>query len=286
MFRVPIFPSSYPPFKTLKIHTMTKTFLFKSTFAVAFAAILTNCNQAPKEANTDTAAAADTTAMAATPAMNVLSDQEKQEGWELLFDGTSLNGWHSFGTQAVGNRWKVEEGAIMLDGSMPKPEGMVDSDIATANEYGDFELRLEWKIDTCGNSGIIYRATESSEYKTAWETGPEMQLQDDKCHPDKNAEKHNVGDLYDVVAGTDKVIKPALEWNEARVLVQGNHVEHWLNGKKVLEAELNTAEWKKMVAASKWKEYPDYSLAKQGRIVLQEHGSQIWFRNIKIKKIG
>jgi hypothetical protein len=269
---------------------MTKAFLLKSFFAIALTAILTSCNQTPKTAQeTDgaTAEVADTNATTGENApANTLSEQEKLEGWELLFDGTSLNGWHSFGTQTVGARWKVADGTIMLDPSTPKPEGEVDSDIATANEYGDFELRLEWKIDTCGNSGIIYRATEAPKYKTAWETGPEMQLQDDQCDPARNSEKHNVGDLYDVVVATNKPVKPALEWNEARVVAKGNHVEHWLNGNKILEAELGTDEWKKMVAASKWKAYPDFSLPRQGRIVLQEHGSRVWFRNVKIRKIG
>lgn len=259
---------------------MKLTPLFVAAFWGVFViTIFTACgNKAPKEA-------------AAQPSdnqHNTLTAAEKQEGWILLFDGTTLNGWRNFNKQTIGSSWKVEDGTLLLD-AQKDPNGHWQSadggDITAGGVFADFELRLDWKIDTCGNSGIIYRAVEAEKYNDPWQTGPEMQILDNKCHADANIEKHRAGDFYDVVACSQETVKPALEWNEARVVAKGNHIEHWLNGVKVVEVEMGTAAWKQLLAASKWKDHPDFSLSPQGLVVLQDHGNRVWFRNIKIKKL-
>ncbi len=224
----------------------------------------------------------------ADTAMNTLTETEQAEGWELLFDGKTLNGWRKYGAQTIGVSWKVDDGAIYLDAQQDPKGGWQAADggdITTDGVYGDFELRLEWKIDSCGNSGIIYRSVESDKYQYAWQTGPEMQVLDNACHPDAKILKHRAGDLYDVVSCSQETVKPAGEWNEVRLVAQGNHVEHWLNGVKVVDVEMGNDAWKKLLKQSKWKEHPDFSTAKEGHIVLQDHGNKVWYRNIKIKRL-
>jgi cytochrome c len=219
---------------------------------------------------------------------NTLSAAEQKEGFKLLFDGKSLNGWRNFNKKTIGKSWTVQGGTILLD-AKKDPTGNWQSadggDITTNEEYADFDLRLEWKIDPCGNSGIIYRATESSKYEHAWHTGPEMQIQDDACHPDGKTEKHQTGDLYDVLGAKYTVSKPAGDWNTVRIVAKGNRIEQWQNGRKIIDTELGTAEWKKLVSESKWKDYPDFGKPRKGHIVLQDHGNRVWFRNIRIKTL-
>ena len=219
---------------------------------------------------------------------NSLTTKEQKEGFKLLFDGNSLQGWRNFNKKAIGTSWVVSEGAILLD-AKKDPSGNWQSadggDITTDKEYADFDLRLEWKIEPCGNSGIIYRAVESNQYEHAWHTGPEMQIQDDACHPDGRTEKHQVGDLYDMVGSKYATAKPAGAWNQVRIVVKGNKIEQWLNGRKLVATEVGTKDWNQLIAQSKWKEYPDFGKAKKGHIVLQDHGNRVWFRNIKIKEL-
>ncbi len=223
------------------------------------------------------------------PALNTLTGEEQEAGWELLFDGTTLNGWRNFGKQGIGSSWKVQDDAIYLDAQKDPNGGWQAADggdITTDGVYADFELQIEWKIAPCGNSGIIYRSVESDKYQYAWQTGPEMQVLDNECHPDAKIEKHRAGDLYDLVAVSEETVKPVGEWNAVRLVVQGSRVEHWLNGVKVVDIEMGTDQWRKMLANSKWKDFPDFSTAREGHIVLQDHGDPVWFRNIKIRRIG
>lgn len=220
--------------------------------------------------------------------MNMLTAAEKRDGWILLFDGKTLDGWRSYKKQTVGSDWKVQEGTIVLeqqkDASGKRIPGN-GGDITAGGEFADFELKLDWKIDNCGNSGIIYRAIEAEKYNYPWQTGPEMQIVDNACHPDAKIEKHRAGDFYDVVKSSKENVKPALEWNSIRIVAKGNHIEQWQNGEKVIDVQMGTEEWKALLKASKWKDYPDFSLAPKGLIVLQDHGDRVWFRNIKIKKL-
>lgn len=221
--------------------------------------------------------------------MNMLTEAEKRDGWQLLFDGKTLNGWRTYNKQTVGSDWKVQDGTLVLDAAKDASGKRVPGnggDITAGGEFVDFELQLDWKIDSCGNSGVIYRSVESSKYHSPWQTGPEMQILDNDCHPDAKIHKHRSGDFYDVVASSKETANPARQWNSIRIVAKGNHIEQWQNGVKVIDVQMGTDEWKNMLKTTKWKDHPDYSLAPKGLIVLQDHGDKVWFRNIKIKKLG
>lgn len=221
-------------------------------------------------------------------AMNTLTPSEVQDGWKLLFDGKTTNGWHNFNKSTIGSSWKVVDGTLMLDarqnpdGHWQAPDG---GDILAEGEYENFELNLDWKIAPCGNSGIIYNVIESPKYEYVWQTGPEMQVLDDVCHPDTRFSSHRAGDLYDLIPCKYVTVKPAGEWNKVRIIKNNGHVEHWLNGVKVVEYDMYTDEWLKMIANSKFRDMPDFGRAKKGKIALQDHGDRVWYRNIRIKSL-
>lgn len=217
---------------------------------------------------------------------NTLSAAEKASGWKMLFDGKSTRGWRNFKKQAIGGAWKVQDGALTLD--VQKKDGWqaaAGGDIITEGEYQDFDFRLEWKIAACGNSGIIFNVVESEEFDYVWKTGPEMQVLDNTCHPDAKITKHRAGDLYDLVSAKPETVKPAGEWNQVRILSKGGKVRFWLNGKKVVQFAMFTPEWQQMIAGSKFKDMASFGQYKKGHIALQDHGDQVWFRNIKIKEL-
>ncbi len=151
-------------------------------------------------------------------------------------------------------------------------------------QYENFELSLEWKIDSCGNSGIMYNVVEDAKYKTPWLTGPELQIIDNDCHPDAKHVKHRAGDFYDLIAANKETVK-AHDWNEARIVANKGKMEFWLNGNKSVEVTMHTPEWDALVAGSKFKSMPDFGKATKGHIVLQDHGDKVSFRNIKIREI-
>ncbi len=220
---------------------------------------------------------------------NQLSAAEKKGGWILLFDGKSTKGWHNYGTTTVGERWKIEDGALYLDVSDKEKNGVQlkgGGNLISDGEYENYELRLEWKIAKCANSGIIYNLQENpGKYSQPWMTGPEMQILDNDCHPDAKIEKHRSGDLYDLITGTPQTVKPVGEWNKIRLICKGDYVEHWQNGKKILSTTMGTPAWDEMLKNSKWKNYPDFGKFRKGKIGLQDHGDGVWFRNIKLKKL-
>ncbi len=235
-----------------------------------------NMNQIPQNANGQVLANQ-------AIADNTLSDWEKTQGWASLFDGQSLNGWHNYGKQKVeGNAWIIDNGAICLNPA----EGVNGGDILTASEYENYEFSLEWKLSRCGNSGIFYNVMESDKYHSGWQTGPEMQILDNTCHEDALYEKHRAGDLYDLIACKYETVKPAGEWNKIRIIMNHGHLEHWLNGVKVVETQLWTPQWAALIAKSKFKDYKDFGAMRRGRISLQDHGNKVWFKNIKIKELG
>lgn len=218
---------------------------------------------------------------------NTLTDEEKNDGWQLLFDGTSTNGWHKYGEPAAGAAWKVTDGELHLDAS-EKQDWQIKGggDIVTDEEFENFHLKLEWKIDTCGNSGIIFLIHEdSTKYKWAWHTGLEMQILDNACHSDAKISKHRAGDLYDLISCSKETVKPALEWNAVEIKHVNGKLDFWLNGEPVVSTTIGDDNWKNMLKNSKWKDYPDFSIYKKGKIALQDHGNHVWFRNIKIKKL-
>ncbi len=220
---------------------------------------------------------------------NELTEAEKAAGWALLFDGKSMNGWHNYGKTTIGKSWIIDENAIHLH-AVPNPSGDWQApdggDILTADAYENYELELDWKIGACGNSGIIYNVVEDpAKYDYVWKTGPEMQVLDNSCHPDARIHKHRAGDLYDLIPCKYETVKPAGEWNHVRLVNNKGKVEHWLNNRKLVEYDMNSPEWPKLIAGSKFKDMPDFGKSKKGRISLQDHGNLVWYKNVKIKKL-
>src|SRR5690606_17556850 len=174
--------------------------------------------------------------------------------------------------------WVMEDGALALT-----MEG--GGDIVTRESYADFELVLEWRVAPCGNSGIFYRGgDESRDY--IWETAIEMQVLDDACHPDREFPSHRAGAVYDLYVPAEDVVRPAGEWNEARILADGPHVEHWLNGVKIAEYEQGSDDWNARVAASKFNAMPGFGTHSAGPIGLQDHGDLVWYRHIRIRPLS
>jgi hypothetical protein len=218
-----------------------------------------------------------------TFSQNTLTKKEEKEGWKLLFDGKTTSGWRNFNSDKVGEGWKVADGTLYLDKSVTQREER--GDIMTHDEYENYELSLEWKIDSCGNSGIIFNVVEDPKYRATYLTGPEMQVLDNTCHPDAKIEKHRAGDLYDLIKCNKETVKPAGQWNQVRLISKNSKYEFWLNGTKVVQFTMHTPEWDAMVAASKFKTMPDFGKATKGHIALQDHGDRVWYRNIKIKQL-
>jgi len=260
---------------------MIKNIVIASSCLALFA-----CNN---ESGNSEAKEADTTTTNATPAdmNNTLTDEQKKEGWQLLFDGTSTSGWHKYGNTPAGTSWKVADGTLYLDAS-DTLNGKIRSggDIVTDNEYENFELNLEWKVDTGANSGIIFYVNEdSAKYEWPWNTGMEMQVLDNDRHPDAKIPKHRAGDLYDLISCSKETVKPALEWNKAGIRALNGKLDLFLNGENVVSTTLWDDNWKKLIAGSKFKAMPNFGTFKKGRIALQDHGNKVWYRNIMIKKL-
>jgi hypothetical protein len=208
-------------------------------------------------------------------AMNTLTAAEKAAGWKLLFDGKTITGWRGFRTPTPPTGWKA------VDGLLVRQSG--GGDLMTVDQYGDFELSLDWKIPPGGNSGVMFRI--SGEGDETWHSGPEMQILDNTLHKDGANPLTSAGSNYAVHPPVRDVTKPVGEWNTARLVVKGAHVEHWLNGVKVVDYELWTPDWDKRVQTSKFGKIPPYGRAKRGHIAIQDHGDVVSFRNIKIRPL-
>ncbi|MEM6336387.1 MAG: family 16 glycoside hydrolase, partial [Bacteroidota bacterium] len=187
---------------------------------------------------------------------NTLTEAEQAAGWTLLFDGQSTEGWTNFGTDTIGSAWTVRDGTLMIGGQKDGWQFAGGGDIVTDAVFEDFELSLEWKVATCGNSGIMYLVQETDAFEYPWQTGPEMQILDNDCHPDGKIRSHRAGDLYDLVEGDFDATRPVGEWNQARIKLQDGRLEHWLNGRKLLETEVFTPAWEALIAGSKFNEMP------------------------------
>jgi hypothetical protein len=214
---------------------------------------------------------------------NTLTDGEKRAGWKLLFDGKTTDGWRGYQMDTMPPGWSVIDGALVRvkGGAGGKGAGGGD-DILTIEEFDDFELQLEWKVVSAGNSGVLYHVSE--EPITAWHYAPEVQILDNTAHPNRDRRQH-AGACYDLYAPTKDMTKPVGEWNHLRLLVNGPHVEHWLNGEKIVEYELWSDDWNRRVAASKFKDKPKFGTIKKGPIALQDHSDRVQFRNIKIRPL-
>jgi hypothetical protein len=215
-----------------------------------------------------------------------LTSQEKTEGWQLLFDGKTTKGWHQYGGGAVGAAWKVRDGYLYLDTSEKENWQIKNGgDIVSDEEFENFHLKLEWKITKNGNSGIIFYIHEDkSKYNWPWETGPEMQVLDNAGHPDAKIFKHRSGDLYDLISCAKETTKNYGEWNLAEIKCVNGKLELYLNGELVVSTTMWDDNWHKMVAGSKFRNMPGFGTYKKGRIGLQDHGDEVYFRNIRIKR--
>lgn len=207
--------------------------------------------------------------------MNTLTEAERDGGWVLLFDGETMEGWRGYNRRDIPGGWGAEDGMLVRTGS--------GGDIITDRQFTDFELSLEWRVEEGGNSGVFYRAAEGEEW--IYHSAPEMQVLDDAGHVDGGDPRTSAGANYALHPAPRGVVRPAGAWNQARVVVEGDHVEHWLNGVRVVEYDLGSEDWETRVAKSKFIEWPAYGRASRGHVGLQDHGDPVWYRNVKIREI-
>ncbi|MFT3701874.1 MAG: DUF1080 domain-containing protein [Agriterribacter sp.] len=203
--------------------------------------------------------------------------------WVSIFDGKTLVGWHGFNKTGEVKNWKVEDSALVCLGAAKDAHG---GDLVSDNEYDNFELSWDWKVDKGSNSGVMYHVVEDPKYKAPYETGPEYQIIDDIGFPEKLEDWQKSGADYAMTIANDKKkLKPVGEWNTSSIIFNKGHVEHWLNGEKIVEFEAWTDEWNKKRTEGKWKDYPDYGKAKKGKLALQDHGNKAYYKNIKIRTL-
>lgn len=203
-------------------------------------------------------------------------------GWISLFNGSTLNGWHTFGQTSVSPKWSADSGTIHLNSAAKGDDG----DLVSDDSYENFDLKLDWKISKAGNSGILfYVQDDKDKYKDTYKTGPEMQVLDDERHEDNKTPSHRAGSLYDMIQATPGAVKPAEEWNHAEIVSNNGKLDFYLNDVHVVNTAIFDDNWKQMVAKSKFKEWPAFGTFKNGHIALQDHGNEVWYKNIMIKKL-
>ena len=207
---------------------------------------------------------------------NALTPAEQGAGWRLLFDGRTTTGWRGYREATMPNGWRVADGLLQKSGAT--------RDILTTEQFGDFELALDWRLERGGNAGLFYRATE--EYEKVYWSAPEYQLLDDANAPDGRDRLTSAAAAYALYAAPAGIVKPAGEWNSTRVVARGAQVEHWLNGQKVVQYELWSPDWEAKVKASKFAAWPKFGRAKSGHIAIQgDHSGALALRNIKIRTL-
>ncbi len=215
--------------------------------------------------------------------ITTVCNAQKNE-WTVLFDGGSTDKLRGYKTQTFPASWKVEDGALVTQTGVP------NVDLLTKEEYKDFELEFDWKVSIAGNSGVFFHMQESLAHQSGdgnspnWLDNFEMQIQDDINFNDK-APIRSAGSLYDLIIPTNKQLKPVGEYNQAKLIVKGNHVEHWINGNKVVEYEMGSDEMNKLLKESKFKDNPGYGKSPNGYIMFQHHGQKVWFKNIRVRRL-
>jgi hypothetical protein len=201
---------------------------------------------------------------------------QSASGWRPLFDGTNTDAWRGYKTQTMPAGWHIQDGVLTKTGSV--------EDIVTKDQFGNFELAWDWKLSPGGNAGVFYRGTE--EYDHIYWSAPEYQLLDDAGHPDGKSRLTSAGSDYALYPSPAGVVKPANEWNSSMIVANGNTVQHWLNGQKLLEYEINSPDWVAKVKASKFAAYPNYARAAKGYIVIQgDHDGTLSIRNVRIREL-
>ncbi|MBS1543323.1 MAG: DUF1080 domain-containing protein [Bacteroidetes bacterium] len=249
----------------------------KKPFAFILIAVLTTLLACQKSAKNDD--------QNSEAVMNMLTDEEKASGWELLFDGKTLNGWKRYNHDTIGPLWSVRDSAIMCNGEgLGEGSKAAAGSLMTIKQYSNFELTLEWKLSPKGNSGILYHVVEKPELKHDYESGPECQILDDPAYVGQINDAQRAGSNYDMYpAAADRKVNPPGQWNSVRIIYNNGHVEHWLNGQKVVEFQEGTQDYQERFKKSKWVDYPQWNQSNTGSISLQDHGAPVYFRNIKIK---
>jgi hypothetical protein len=270
-----------------------KKYPFRNSVA-AICFLLAACDPGQNTSTSTTTTVEDSTAtasleatMAGSSTMNTLTEQEKADGWQLLFDGQSTAGWRGYNKQAFPEKgWEVKDG--MLTVLKAEGETAAGGDIITEKQYENFDLQFEFKITQEANSGILYRVKEIPN-APGWHSGPEYQVIDNQGwtvkDPSFNMATHRTGDNYDLHAAPGDYSKPVGEWNQGRVMVNNGKVEHWLNGQKTIEYDFNSTAYKDVVKKSKFAKLKEYGANKKGHIGIQEHGATVYYRNIKIKEL-
>ena len=223
------------------------------------------------------------TAFSQTP--NTLSAKEKQEGWQLLFNGKDLKGWHSYLQSAPGKAWQVKDGTIFLNKNSKSVEKDF-ADLVTNEEYENFDFKMEWRMDPCSNSGVMFYVHESPQFHNTYESGPEMQIADLACNDDGRILKCRAGDLYDLIAADTEWVNAAPRWNRYEIIANHGHLTFIQNGHKIVETTLWDNQWRDMIAHSKFTAWPGFGTFKKGHLSFQgtENG-KLWYRNIKIRKL-
>jgi len=208
----------------------------------------------------------------------LFSCSKNPSDWTILFDGQSVTGMRGYKMDSFPwDSWVIKEGALK---TIPGSKGV---DIISTDIYKDFELELEWKLQSGGNSGIFYFATEDGNF--IWQSAPEMQVLDNTAHPDRMRKVTSAGALYDLIAPKNEVVKPLGQFNQVKIISKDNHIEHWLNGQKLLEYEYGSEEMKALIGQSKFKDMPYFAKASSGRVGLQGDHGEVWYKNIRIRKL-
>ena len=253
-------------YRRLKFEGMKKLALIVILISTLFA-----CKRSPKKPVSD---------------QNVtLSAEEKESGWEILFDGKTFDGWHTYMSDSISDEWQIENGAMVFTPHPDRNHGM--NNIITDKKYTNFVLSIEWKISKEGNSGIFWGIFEDKKYPVPYQTGPEIQVLDDLNHPDGAKSTHQAGAIFGILGPTVNVANKFNEWNHFVIKIDHkNNVGYViLNGTKIIEFPVHGEEWDKMLANSKFKDWEGFGKYQTGHIGLQDHANKVWFRKIKIKEL-
>jgi hypothetical protein len=247
-----------------------KPFIFSAALLIFFAAC-----QSPGSSNTSST---DSTSVKPAGA---------DSGWISLSGGDSIKGWHSYGKPVAGKAWNIDSGSIHLQaGTKNGYQTNQGGDLVTNDSFSNFHLKLEWKISKKANSGIIlYVWEDTSRYKETWNTGMEMQVCDKDSNEDAHSPKHEAGELYDLIPASTRAAKGYGEWNKVEVISDKGKLSFYLNDVNIINTNLWDDKWKQLIASSKFKDMPGFGTFTTGHIALQDHGEEVWYRNIMIKKL-